>query len=54
MKNTNYEEQVLTEEQIVKSNSWEVKARAEKVALAGNTILHKDLCTNWWFLRVEY
>ena len=54
MKNTNYEKEVLTEEHIVKNNGWEVKARAEKVAMAGNTILHKDLCTNWGFLRVEY
>lgn len=51
MKNINYEGEVLTEEQIVKSNGWEVKARLERVALAGNTILHKDLGTNWWFLR---
>ena len=54
MKNTNYEEEVPTEEQIVKSNGWEDKARAEKVPLAGNAILHKDLCANWRFLRVEY
>ena len=48
-----YGENCLTEEQIMKKISWDVKAIMGHSALAAQaTILHKVLRTNWGFLKL--
>jgi len=49
-----YGENCLTEEQIIKKISWDVKAIMGHSALAAQTtILHKVLRTNWGFLKFD-